>query len=674
MPSARGTLPWSPAASLPELLAPPVAAAIGGVPGAMVAPTPISAYLHSATMVKAGVYLVARFAPPFAAVGFWRPTVLTIALITMITGGARALQQTDLKRLLAFGTVSQLGFLMVLFGAGRPDATLAGVVLIIAHALFKAPLFMVVGVIDHQAHTRDVRSLGVWGPGWAGPKWVAVASGLSMAGIPFLFGFIAKEAAYEAFSHHAGTGEWLVLVGIVAGSVLTFAYTGRFLLGAFTDRSVPECVRSSAPVKLTGEAPEQAAGVAANASSSASALASTSAKAPAFGFWAPAGVLAGFTVVLGVVPGLASRLVYGAAASLDSSVEATGHLALWHGFSIPLLLSAVTVGLGCIMVLGARRVAAAQAAVPSLALGDSAYLGLLRLLNLTADRVTGVVQSGSLPTYVGVVLVTVVTVPGVGLIGELQGQALPRFADSPGEVAVTALIIVAAAAAATIRRRLSAVLCLGAVGYGMSLLYVLRGAPDLALTQLGIETLGAVLFVLVLRVLPNEFRERATPLGRMVRLAISGAVGLFVFVFALVASGARTARPVSDEFLARSVSEGGGSNVVNVILVDFRGFDTLGEITVLTVAALGLVALGRAGARGLTIGTPAEDARVVPGLKAYLEPRNRGRSRAGGGAQGNRESSTRSPTGSDTDAQPDPSEDDPDLGGPHAGIDAGGSP
>ena len=270
------------------------------LPGAMVAPTPISAYLHSATMVKAGVYLVARFAPPFADVGFWRPTVLTIALITMITGGARALQQTDLKRLLAFGTVSQLGFLMVLFGAGRPDATLAGVVLIIAHALFKAPLFMVVGVIDHQAHTRDVRSLGVWGPGWAGPKWVAVASGLSMAGIPFLFGFIAKEAAYEAFSHHAGTGEWLVLVGIVAGSVLTFAYTGRFLLGAFTDRSVPECVRSSAPVKLTGEAPEQAAGVAANASSSASALASTSAKAPAFGFWAPAGVLAGFTVVLGL--------------------------------------------------------------------------------------------------------------------------------------------------------------------------------------------------------------------------------------------------------------------------------------------------------------------------------------------------------------------------------------
>ncbi|MCB1026697.1 MAG: DUF4040 domain-containing protein, partial [Microthrixaceae bacterium] len=435
-------------------------------------------------------------------------------------------------------------------------------------------------------------------------------SGLSMAGIPLLFGFIAKEAAYEAFSHHAGTGELVVLAGIVAGSILTFAYTGRFLLGAFTDRPVPECVNT--PVADDGTVAE---------------ITSASAAAPSVAFWAPAAILAAFTVVLGVLPDLGSRLVYGAAAALDPTVESSGHLALWHGFSTPLLLSGVTIGFGVAMVVGARRVAAWQTAMPTMAVGDSAYLGSLRLLNQTADRVTGIVQSGSLPTYVGVVLVTVVTVPGVALIGELQGQTLPRFADSPGEVAVTALIVVAAAAAALIRRRLSAVLCLGAVGYGMSLLYVLRGAPDLALTQLGIETLGAVLFVLVLRVLPNEFRERATPLGRVVRLAISGAVGVFVFIFALVASGARTARPVSDEFLARSVSEGGGSNVVNVILVDFRGFDTLGEITVLTVAALGLVALGRAGARGLTIHAPDDDARTVPGLKAYLEPRDPDRPR-----------------------------------------------
>ena len=273
------------------------------------------------------------------------------------------------------------------------------------------------------------------------------------------------------------------------------------------------------------------------------------------------------------------------------------------------------------MVAGGRQVAAVQGVLPSLTWGDRGYLGVLRLLNRVADRVTGIVQSGSLPTYVGVVLVTVVTVPGFALIGAMQGQALPRFADSPGEVALTALIVVAAAAAATIQRRLSAVLCLGAVGYGMALLYVLRGAPDLALTQLGIETLGAVLFVLVLRVLPNEFHQRPTGLGRAVRLVISASVGVFVFVFALVASGSRTARPVSDEFLARSVSEGGGSNVVNVILVDFRGFDTLGEITVLTVAALGLVALARAGARGLTIHKPDDDALVMPSLRSYIEPR-----------------------------------------------------
>ena len=571
------------------------------LPGAMVAPTPISAYLHSATMVKAGVYLVARFAPPFADVGFWRPVVLSVALITMITGGARALRQTDLKRLLAFGTVSQLGFLMVMFGAGRPEATLAGVVLIIAHALFKAPLFMVVGVIDHQAHSRDIRALGAWGPGWGGPRWVAIVSGLSMAGIPLLFGFIAKEAAYEAFSHHAGTGEWVVLAGIVAGSVLTFAYTGRFLLGAFTTRDVP-----GAPPLPAAEHDHTSGGQPVGAPSTA--------------FWVPAAILARLTVVLGIVPNLASRLVYAAASSLDGA-SPDGHLALWHGLSTPLALSALTIALGAAMVAGGRQVAAVQGVLPSLTWGDRGYLGVLRLLNRVADRVTGIVQSGSLPTYVGVVLVTVVTVPGFALIGAMKGQALPRFADSPGEVALTALIVVAAAAAATIQRRLSAVLCLGAVGYGMALLYVLRGAPDLALTQLGIETLGAVLFVLVLRVLPNEFRQRPTGLGRAVRLVISASVGVFVFVFALVASGSRTARPVSDEFLARAVSEGGGSNVVNVILVDFRGFDTLGEITVLTVAALGLVALARAGARGLTIHKPDDDALVMPSLRSYIEPR-----------------------------------------------------
>ncbi|MEZ5383682.1 MAG: hydrogen gas-evolving membrane-bound hydrogenase subunit E [Microthrixaceae bacterium] len=574
------------------------------LPGAMVAPTPISAYLHSATMVKAGVYLVARLAPPFAHLGFWRPLLFTVGLTTMVLGGAKALQQYDLKRLLAFGTVSQLGFLMVLFGAGSPEATLAGVALIVAHALFKAPLFMVVGILDHQAHTRDLRLLGRYGPGWQGPRWAAILSGASMAGVPLLFGFIAKEAAYEAFAHPDGAGTWVVLAGIVGGSMLTFAYTARLLLGAFSTRPV-----AGRPVPVDGGL--------GGTDGRGTTEELEEAPAPTWAFWAPAGALAAITVVLGATPDLLSRLTYGAAAALNPQVE-PGHLALWHGLKLPLALSALTIGVGVALAAGAGQVWRFQERLPGLPSGNSIYLGSLEALNRTAAWLAGRVQSGSLPTYVGVVLVTAVVVPGVALAGELQGTDLPAFADSSGEVGLMGLVITAAAAAAVIRRRLAAVLCLGAVGYGMSLLYVLRGAPDLALTQVGIETLGAVLFVLVLRVLPRQFDERPTTLGRVVRLTISGAVGLFVFVFALVAGASRPPSGVSDEFLARSVSEGGGSNVVNVILVDFRGFDTLGEITVLTVAALGLVALARVGVRGLTVGAPDDDAPQLPGLRAYL--------------------------------------------------------
>ncbi len=186
------------------------------LPGAMVAPTPVSAFLHSATMVKAGVYLIARLAPMFADQGLWRPVVLTVGVLTMLTGGWRSLRQHDLKRILAYGTVSQLGFLVTLFGAGVPEATAAGVTLLLAHALFKAGLFLVVGVVDHQAHTRDIRALGRYGPGWLGPRVVAVVCGASMAGVPLLFGFVAKESAYEAWVHSDLSGGGVVLAGLVA--------------------------------------------------------------------------------------------------------------------------------------------------------------------------------------------------------------------------------------------------------------------------------------------------------------------------------------------------------------------------------------------------------------------------------------------------------------------------
>ncbi|MCB0970614.1 MAG: hypothetical protein KDA97_03705, partial [Acidimicrobiales bacterium] len=362
------------------------------LPGAMVAPTPVSAFLHSATMVKAGVYLVARFAPAFGDQLPWRPLVLTVGLITMLAGGWRALRQYDLKRILAFGTVSQLGFMMVLFGAGTPEATVAGVAVLLAHALFKAALFLVTGVIDHETGTRDIRALGGYGPGWLGPKLAAIAAGLSMAGIPLLFGFVAKEAAYEAYVHGEIANSAVVLAGLVAGSVLTFAYTGRLLLGAFR----PGPAFEGPPLEPEPEPIEPI----------------EHAHRPAVAFWAPAALLSTITVVLGVFPDLASDLVYAAAGSLDPEVH-HGHLALWHGLGTALYLSLLTITCGALLIGGGRLIARAGRVLRSPFDGNDLYGACLKGLNLVADRVTGVVQSGSLPTYTGVILVTATLLPGL---------------------------------------------------------------------------------------------------------------------------------------------------------------------------------------------------------------------------------------------------------------------
>lgn len=548
------------------------------LPGAMVAPTPVSAFLHSATMVKAGVYLIARLAPAFALAPTWRPLVLTVGLITMIVGGWRALRQYDLKRILAFGTVSQLGFMVVLFGAGLEEATLAGVAVLFAHALFKAAIFLIVGVIDHQAHTRDIRALGSYAPGWIGPKAVAVIAGASMAGIPLMFGFIAKEAAYEAWVHsHQAYGPF-VLAGLVTGSVLTFAYTARLLLGSFRPGFLFEGLGATEP-RVPGDVPtvEQA-------------------PAPKLRFWGWSIPLALLTVLFGVLPDLASRLVYGAAGSLDERIEPYS-LKLWHGFNTALALSALTITVGVLFVVFGRVVGKVQARLQSPFDGNELYRICLEGLPRTAKALTAVVQNGSLPVYIGVILLTVVLLPVSSLLTVPWPDGL-TLATGPGDWVVAALIIVSGTAAAVLRNRMAAVLCLGAVGYAMALIFVLQGAPDLALTQFSIETLGAILFVLVLRKLPRRFEERPTQLGLALRIGVSVAVGVAVFFFALMAAGVRTAPSLAPEFIDRSVPEGGGNNVVNVILVDFRGFDTMGEVTVILVAALGVISLTRLSGRG----------------------------------------------------------------------------
>jgi multicomponent Na+:H+ antiporter subunit A len=557
----------------------------GWLPGAMVAPTPISTYLHAATMVKAGVFLVARLAPVMYTVDGWRPIVFVTGAVTMFFGGWRALRQVDLKVLLAHGTVSQLGFMMMLAGAGTYSLTQALVVVLLAHGAFKAALFMVVGIVDHQLHTRDIRRITGTDRRWWPVYATAIIGAASMAGLPPLLGFIAKEKAllYTAEGYFGGNG--VVAGAIVAGSVLTFAYSARFVLGVFGRQAEPATADDEHPmVQITTVAP------------------------PSARFVAPGVVLAGFSLVAGVAPVIVDDLVHAATVALHPGSHPSA-VKLWAGFNVAVWLSVAVIAAGSVLVAVRHRVESAQDVlhrpIASLPTADRSFWALVTGALTGAKRVTRVLQNGSLPVYLAVILSVVAIGPTVVVVGAVGGfdvvDGPDVFVDSWVNVVVYAVIIAAALAAAAFRRRIAAVLMLGAVGYAMAGFYVLRGAPDLALTQFAIETLATVLFVLVMRALPPYFRAERTAISAPFRLLISAAVGIGVFVFALAATGARdevASDSISAEMLERSIPDGKGSNVVNVILVDFRGLDTLGEITVLVVAALGVVALTRVARRG----------------------------------------------------------------------------
>ncbi|MBY5162645.1 hydrogen gas-evolving membrane-bound hydrogenase subunit E [Salsipaludibacter albus] len=537
------------------------------LPGAMSAPTPVSAYLHSATMVKAGIYVLARFAPAIGpVVGWWAPVVVGLGGVTMLLGGWRALRATDLKELLAYGTVSQLGFIVLLVGHGDPELVHAGATLLLAHALFKATLFLAVGVIDHQAGTRDLRRLTGIARRMPTTALALLVAAASMAGVIPLFGFIAKEAALES-TLHVGFGGPAMTAVVVVGSVLTAAYALRLVWGSLATKGPDE-------VDDDVVEPREVA-------------------RPAPGFEGPAVVLTILTVAFGVWVAPADALVVGATTALVGPEAADIHLRLWHGFGLPLLLSSVALVGGWVVWRwpgSVRRVAVVTARVPDM---EDVYRGSLRGLLAWADRITAVVQPGSLPLYGAVVLSTVLLLPGVAV---LRNLALPEglvVAESGLQVAITAIVVGAAIGAARVRRRLSAVLLLGAVGYGMAVLFVVQGAPDLALTQLLVETLSLAMFVLVLRRLPERFESTPWRFGRPLRVVVSLGTGIFVAVFTLVAAAANRQGTAAADFLERSLPEGGGRNVVNVILTDFRALDTLGEITVLVVAAIGIALMVR---------------------------------------------------------------------------------
>ncbi|HEX2297962.1 MAG TPA: proton-conducting transporter membrane subunit, partial [Pseudonocardiaceae bacterium] len=501
------------------------------LPAAMVAPTPVSAYLHAAAMVKAGVYLVALLAPAFAALTLWWVPVVVVGLGTMLLGGWQALRETDLKRLLAFGTVSQLGFLMVLFGAGGRIAALAGIAMLLAHGLFKAPLFLVVGILDDRAGTRDIRELSGVGRALPGLTVVSALAVASMAGLAPLLGFVGKEAAFEAF---LADGRWPVAVGVLAGSALTVAYSARFLWGAFATKPGVD----PTPVLRPG----------------------TGLTVPV---WLPAVV----GLVLGLAYPVVDALAQGYATGYPPDAEGY-HLALWHGPGPALLCSALTVAVGLGLYAARGSVTAGPPGRGRLS-AQRGYELAVTGLERVAVLVTGRLQVGSLPTYLAVILGVVLVLPGTAMI---LGSALPAgqaHYDHPMQLPLGLVVVLAAVAVATARRRFTAVLLVGVIGYGMGGIFVVDGAPDLALAQFLIETLSLVVFVLVLRRLPARFTQ--VPTRRRVQLrnaliALGG--GLLVAFSAVVVSAARNAPPAASEgFVRLAPEEAGAYNVVNAIIV-----------------------------------------------------------------------------------------------------------
>ncbi|MFJ6609183.1 Na+/H+ antiporter subunit A [Streptomyces sp. NPDC091289] len=526
------------------------------LPNAMAAPTPVSAYLHAAAMVKAGVYLVARLAPAFADVPVWKPVVLVLGGATMLLGGWRALRLNDLKLVLAYGTVSQLGFLTLLAGTGNRNAALAAVAMILGHALFKAPLFLVTGIVDHAAGTRDLRKLSGVGRSLPYVAGVAVLAAASMAALPPLLGFAAKEAAFEALLHGSAAERWALGV-VVAGSALTTAYTLRFVWGAFArKRGVPDT-----PVHSVGWA-----------------------------FLAPPALLAVLGLALGPGVGWTDRL-QGAYADTFPADPDPYHLSLWHGFGLALLLSALAWGAGTVLFLGRAQVTrlSRRIAWPT---ADSVFGHLLLGQERLALQVTGFIQRGSLSVYLATTLLVMLGGQLAVLMVDTpwDGAVRPRLWDNPLQGAVAALTCAAALLCLTVRRRMKAVVLAGLTGYGTALLFVVQGAPDLALTQFCVETVAMIVFVLVLRRMPVHFQETVSTWRRATRVPMALAAAATVGVGMWVAAAARTAEPAGAA-MVQEVADHGYKDVVATILVDLRAWDTMGESAVLAAAAVGVTSL-----------------------------------------------------------------------------------
>ncbi|MBN6151824.1 monovalent cation/H+ antiporter subunit A [Xanthomonas sp. AmX2] len=535
------------------------------LPHAMAAPTPVSAYLHSATMVKAGVFLLARLHPALAGTDLFFYTVSGIGALTLLTGAWLAIFQHDLKGLLAYSTISHLGLITMLFGLSTPMAVVAGVFHILNHAVFKASLFMAAGIIDHETGTRDMRRLGNLRRAMPFTSALAIIASLAMAGIPLLNGFLSKEMFFaEALGANGPRAmrAFTATAALLAG-VFAVAYSLRFVYETFFGRG-PRALEA-----MPHEPPR----------------------------WMkiPVEILVLVCVAVGVVPALtvAPVLHAGAGAILGQAMPDYS-LAVWHGWNAPLAMSLAGVAGGGVLYFGLRRLTALYTEV-SRSFGRQVFHWHVEALFGVAGRFTRLLANGSLQRSLRWLVLAAIVVAAAPFV-----FTAPMWRHWPAPQPMPLLgwalwLLIVGCALATLflyRQRLLAVLIIGGTGLGVSLVFVFLSAPDLALTQLLVEMVTLVLMLLAMNYLPKDSPVERRRWRTRVDAAIATAAGAGMALLAYSVM-TRPASTMAGELLQRALPEAYGRNVVNVILVDFRGFDTFGEITVFGIAALVVHALLR---------------------------------------------------------------------------------
>ncbi|TMP63298.1 monovalent cation/H+ antiporter subunit A [Pseudoalteromonas sp. S1610] len=532
------------------------------LPHAMAAPTPVSAYLHSATMVKAGIFLLARFYPALAGTDTWFLLVGLTGLTTLLFGAYIALFKHDLKGLLAYSTISHLGLITLLLGLDTQLATVAAIFHIINHATFKASLFMATGIIDHETGTRDMRKLnGMWRylPYTATLAMVAAAA---MAGVPLLNGFLSKEMFFAETLHQQvlGSMSWLIPVLATVAGALSVAYSSRFIHDVFFNGE---------PIDLPR----------------------TPHEAPRY-MRVPIEILVVLCILVGIFPHfVVDGILSAASLAVLGQAMPEYKLTIWHGFNLPLLMSGMAVIGGLFIYVNRKYLFQFQASLPPFNAKKIFERFLAVVVNWCQNKIQST-ENGSLQRYVFIMLGVVLLASGWPLfeMKQLAGSVPNTPVDIQNAIGAGLLIIGAIATVIWHRIRMVSLLMLSIVGLMVSVAFTRFSAPDLALTQLTVEVATIILLMLALFFLPQSTPRESSSLRILRDVVISSTVGIIIasICYALLT---RPLDSISEFFIANAKTGGGGTNVVNVILVDFRGFDTLGEITVLGIAALGIFKL-----------------------------------------------------------------------------------